>query len=223
MQQKSLAKHLLNIVVGVIPLVYLAVKWGDLPEATPLNYGVDGSINSTGNKAEFLMAIAFMSIISVGVYLLLINIHKIDPKRAKEGKSAMFDKIATGMVVFLSALELVIIQQALQPNINFFQIAILPILGALFMFLGNIMYSVKPNYFAGIRIPWTLNDDDNWKKTHRLAGVIWFIGGLLMILMALVLTPNSIRVVLNIVIMVMVLIPVIYSFVLFKQKQNSNN
>lgn len=62
---------------------------------------------------------------------------------------------------------------------------IFPLIGLLFVFLGNVMYSLKPNYFAGIRVPWTLDSDDNWKATHRVAGIVWFAGGLLFLICAL--------------------------------------
>ena len=52
-------------------------------------------------------------------------------------------------------------------------------MGLLFALLGNNMYNIKPNYFAGIRLPWTFESEDNWRKTHHLAGRFWFFGGLI--------------------------------------------
>ena len=49
---------------------------------------------------------------------------------------------------------------------------LLPLTGLLFMFIGNLMYSIKPNYFAGIRLPWTLSSDDNWRATHKVGGIV---------------------------------------------------
>jgi uncharacterized membrane protein len=84
------------------------------------------------------------------------------------------------------------------------------------------MHSVKPNYFVGIRIPWTLHDEDNWKKTHRLAGTIWFAGGILITLLSMVVSAETGAIAMQIIIGIMVLIPIAYSFILFRKKQSSN-
>ena len=56
------------------------------------------------------------------------------------------------------------------------------IIGLLFAFLGNYFKTIKPNYFIGIKTPWTLENEEVWKKTHLIGGKLWFIGGLLMAL-----------------------------------------
>ena len=223
MQQNNIAKNVLNIIVALIPLGYLAYKWSDLPSEVPLNYGLDGSVKSVGTKTEFLLVIIFMCVVSIGVYFLLTNIHKIDPKRTKEGKSAVFDKLALGVVFFMTAICIVIIQQPTHPEVNYFNYGIVPLLGLLFAFFGNLMYNIKPNYFAGIRLPWTLSDDENWRKTHRLGGALWFLGGICILISAITTTKAYNPIVLFIIILCMTIVPIIYSFILFKQKQNSTN
>jgi uncharacterized membrane protein len=92
----------------------------------------------------------------------------------------------------------------------------------LFVFLGNYMPALKPNYFAGIRLPWTLSDDDNWRRTHFLAGKIWFWGGLVFAVLTLFL-PSTFAVPLMIFsVCIMVLIPAIYSYRIFRDKSRVN-
>ena len=57
--------------------------------------------------------------------------------------------------------------------------------GLLLCLIGNYMHTIKPNYFAGLRLPWTLNNEDNWRKTHLLAGKLWFVGGLVIAILCL--------------------------------------
>jgi len=69
--------------------------------------------------------------------------------------------------------------------------------------------------FAGIRIKWTLESEENWRRTHRLAGYLWMIGGFVLIV-------NSFLVwfwvpVFFGVIIVMVITPFIYSYHLHKK------
>jgi uncharacterized membrane protein len=50
-------------------------------------------------------------------------------------------------------------------------------LALLFLFLGNYLGKVRWNWFVGIRLPWTLSSEDNWNKTHRFGGKVFFTGG----------------------------------------------
>ena len=95
--------------------------------------------------------------------------------------------------------------------------------GLLFTFLGNLMYNIKPNYFIGIRLPWTLDNENNWKLTHRLAGVTWFIGGIVCAVVALILVPKNMFPVLIGITVLLVLIPSVYSFAIFKRKDKNNS
>ena len=57
-------------------------------------------------------------------------------------------------------------------------------LGFLFAVMGNLMPKIRQNYFIGIKTPWALEDEDNWRRTHRMAGRLWFAAGLLMMLLS---------------------------------------
>ena len=87
-------------------------------------------------------------------------------------------------------------------------------MGLLFVIIGNYLPKTKQSYTMGIRIPWTLNSEENWNRTHRLAGFLWVLGGLWFIVMSFIgwslpafLAP----------LLVMVLVPVVYSYVLYKK------
>jgi uncharacterized membrane protein len=88
----------------------------------------------------------------------------------------------------------------------------------LFALIGNNMYNLKPNYFAGMRLPWTLENEDNWRATHHLAGRLWFFGGFLIALMALVLNEQWAIYSTFIIVSVLVLIPVIYSYRYYRKQ-----
>src|SRR5438309_3934620 len=94
---------------------------------------------------------------------------------------------------------------------------IFPVVGLFFAFMGNVMHSIKPNYFAGLRTPWTLEDPDNWRATHRLAGKLWFAGGLVTTVAVLLLPTVAGFIVFMGILAVLVLIPIIYSYRYFKK------
>ena len=76
--------------------------------------------------------------------------------------------------LFMSAIAVFIIYSVQQSQSKPTFIFIL--IGLLFTILGNYFKTIKPNYFIGIRTPWTLENEDVWKKTHLLGGKLWFVG-----------------------------------------------
>ena len=90
----------------------------------------------------------------------------------------------------------------------------------LFLGLGNYLASVQPNYFIGIRTPWTLEDPEIWKKTHRMAGRLWVVSCCVLLVLWLLLSTLVFHIVFYIVLLgVMVGVPVVYSYVLFARQK----
>ncbi len=214
----------INLFVFIIilsPAVYLAAVYPKLPQTVATHFGIDGKPDQFGNKRELWQAVAFFIFINTGVYLLLRNIHKVDPKKSAATSKGVLQKIAVAVVLFVTCVNILVIQSSLNNAIAFDKI-FLPSMGLLFAYIGNLMYSVKPNYFVGIRTPWALEDDENWRKTHQLAGKLWFAGGILITIITFF-TPLIAGVpVVVLVVIIMTLIPGIYSYRYFAQHKKVN-
>ncbi|MDP9040747.1 MAG: SdpI family protein, partial [Bacteroidota bacterium] len=91
--------------------------------------------------------------------------------------------------------------------------------GLLFAFIGNYMHNIKPNYFAGFRLPWTLENEENWKKTHALAGKLWFVGGIFISVICLLLPPKPSIAAFYTIMIVITLIPCVYSYRLYRKQK----
>jgi uncharacterized membrane protein len=208
------------LVIWLLPLGYLLLVYGALPAIVPIHYGLNGKPDGYSSKNEFLLIQLLMPAISACTYFLLKFLPAIDPKKKVNYGEQTFQKLGFGLIVFLAALSVTITYVTVDPDhILSMNKLLLPLIGLLFVFLGNMMYSIKPNYFAGVRTPWTLEDEGNWRATHRLAGKVWVAGGLVItIAMLLLPSPASIFVFLPCV-MVMALIPIIYSYMYFKKHQ----
>ncbi|MGB1211538.1 MAG: SdpI family protein [Lacinutrix venerupis] len=209
----SLKKELPIILIVLIPFIYLAFIWNVLPEQVPIHWNANGEIDGWGSKATLLI-IPF--ILPVLIYVILSLVPKIDPKQKIEATSKKFYNIKLLLTLFMSILALFILyssksQSFTNPNI------IIMLIGLLYVILGNYMKTIKTNYFIGIRTPWTLENDIVWKKTHKLAGKYWFIGGLLVILLGFILEPKPNMVSFIIITTIITIIPVVYSYVIFKQ------
>lgn len=214
-------RSLLFVLLALIPLIYLAYVWAGLPDIVPLQYsGSDFKPSRMGPKSEMAIGVLILCGANIFTYLLLTNIQRIDPKRADAGKSAVFAKLAAGLVFFLAALGLLIVIATAHPGTRLMEIALFPLIGLLFMFLGNYIYSVKPNYFVGIRTPWALADETNWKKTHQMGGRLFFWGGLAVLLSGLFI-PSAAQHVLLFFVIATVVITFGYSYMVFKQQQKT--
>lgn len=204
------------ILVALVPAAYLALIWDSLPEIVPVHFGADMKPDRMGNKSELWLVTSLLAAVSIGVYFLLNNLHRFDPKRKAAQTSSTFSKLAAGMVVFMSALGIIIISSAKGGTVV--QNLLFPLLGLMFAFLGNYMNNIKPNYFAGFRLPWTLSSDENWRRTHQLGGKLWFAGGLLITIVSLFLPAGVMFPVFIVVMVVITLIPIIYSYRFFKRQ-----
>src|SRR5690606_10761901 len=173
----SLIHKLTMLFLVACPVVYLIFIYPSLPETVPLHYGADMKPDRFGTKSQVWIPLAILMGGAVISYFLIMNISSFDPKVKQESQSHTMRKFATAIVVFFSVLSTNIVYSAANGEV---QSLLFIILGALFAVLGNLMYNIKPNYFIGIRLPWTLHDDENWKLTHRLAGKLWVAGGLLL-------------------------------------------
>jgi uncharacterized membrane protein len=210
--------NLLLVLIAFSPMAYLAMVWPTVPDMVPTHF--DGSFkpNAYSTKIEFLFIQLFICVLGIGLYFLLENIQKLDPKRAGKTPATVFHKLAVGELLFMTALGFVTTRLGIHPDKGMEHL-LFPLVGLLFVFLGNIMYNIKPNYFAGIRVPWTLASDYNWRKTHQLAGSLWFGGGILITMVSFILPGEVFFYVLLSIIAVMVVIPVGYSFLLFRKEQ----
>ena len=172
------------------PAAYLAIAWKGLPEKVAMHYDLKGNADRYGNKNELLVMLLILTAVNVLVFLLLTNAYRIDPKKNAGENKSRFSRIAFAVSVFIAAVLCLIIYSSTHPDTKLNASFLLAGIGLLFAFIGNYMYNIKPNYFAGIRLPWTLENEDNWKKTHLLAGKLWFAGGLLLAVLCLF-TPTG--------------------------------
>jgi uncharacterized membrane protein len=90
------------------------------------------------------------------------------------------------------------------------------LMGILFILIGNYMPKTRQNYTIGIKVPWALDNEENWNRTHRLAGYLWVAGGLILVILALAGLSNPVLMIG--VVVVFTLVPAIYSWWLHAKK-----
>lgn len=205
--------------VILVPVVYFLTKWSHLPDQVPVHYGLDGQADRFGSRNELAWVVALLTGMSIVLYLVLPRIYKIDPKKTAADNKNRLKGIAFAVVLLMSLITFMVVDSAGKPQINFQLKWIFVAIGAFWCVLGNYMYNIKPNYFAGLRLPWTLNSEDNWRKTHHLAGKLWFAAGIFIILLAFLLPQSWIIGAFMVIIFITIMIPVIYSYRLFAKSR----
>ncbi len=209
--------------IGAIPCIYLATIWNSLPDRVAMHFDSSGQPDRYGSKTELLIMIIILSVMSIVMYFVLANIYKIDPKKYAAENKDRLRRMGFIISVFMSALSCFIIYITKQENVAIGMNYIFAGIALLFSFLGNYMHNMKPNYFAGIRVPWTLNNEENWRRTHLLAGKLWFAGGFIIALLCLLLPDKIALIAFFISTAALVLIPVVYSYMLYKAGNHVNN
>ena len=195
-------------IVILLPILAGVILWDQLPEQIPSHWNAVGEVDGWSSKpfAVFgmpLILLAFQWICALGT--------GADPK--KRNHSAKIQQLVLWIIPVISALLHVIVYAvALGKEVRVE--AVMPVfIGLVLAVVGNYLPKCKQNYTIGIKIPWTLNSEENWNRTHRFAGRLWLVCGI-----ALMLTGffGGFWIFLPIVLL-MVLAPMIYSYILHRK------
>ena len=204
-------KEIPFLLIAILPFIYLAFIWNNLPDKIPMHWNGSGEIDRYGDKKELVLMLFLLTGITYFVFLV---IPKIDPKQKLQNMGNKLNNLRLILGLFMSALAVGIVYSTQQKSSN--PGFVFVIVGLLFTFLGNYFKTIKPNYFIGIRTPWTLENEEVWKKTHLMGGKLWFVGGLLMA-MTFVL-PNTIQFYAFMgITAIITIIPIVYSYLEFKK------
>jgi len=204
----SVQTELPLIGIVLIPFIYLAYVWDKLPEKVPMHWNIEGQVDRYGDKSELILIPLLLPLL---IYVLFTVIPKIDPKDKLKHMGKKYTVLKTVLTAFMSALSMMIIYAAMHEsfyNPNY----ILLLIGVLFAILGNYFKTIRANYFIGIKTPWTLESETVWKETHKLAGKIWLVGGLIIIFGSLILEKTANTILFATITVTITLIPVVYSY-----------
>ena len=214
MNNKKLVLFYVLLLIG-IPFIYAAYLYPSLPEIIPTHFNIKGEADGFGGKDSIYLGPSIMGIASLFTYFFLTYIKKIDPKRSEQMEDGLFQKFGFFTVLFLSALSMVILYATSHQGISIEKL-LFPLMGLAFAGMGLYMPNIKQNYFAGFKLPWTLDNVDNWNATHKIAGKVWLYGGIIQFVAGIIFSSVTSFVIFFIAMVVMVLVPTIYSYRMFK-------
>ncbi|MEN9701228.1 MAG: hypothetical protein RIR55_543 [Bacteroidota bacterium] len=214
--KKSTPNLLTALLILAIPFAYAAYIYPTLPQTIPTHFNMKGEADGFGERSTIFLGPGILSGVGLFTFLLLSNIKNFDPKKFKVEDEGMFKKLALFLVAFLSLLGLIITFASTAPKLNITNL-LLPLLGISFAIMGWYMPKIHQNYFAGFKLPWTLENVDNWNETHKVAGKIWIYGGIVQAIGTLILPSVAAFILFMASTFIMVIIPTVFSYRMFKK------
>ena len=210
MLKKQKIKLILTSVIILIPILVGLLLWDQIPDQVVTHWDAKGVPNGWSSK---LFAVVGLPLFLFAVHWICIIGTKADPKYANHPPKLM------SLVYWICPIVSFFCMGSIYTEALGYTVPINDIggifVGVTFIFIGNYIPKCQQNYTMGIKIPWTLNSEENWNRTHRFAGPLWMICGILFMVLTFIDYP-----ILSVaVIFVAVLAPMIYSYVYYKKHE----
>ncbi len=204
---------LITSLLCLLPMIVGLVFYKKLPEQIATHFNALGEADGYSPKT---FAVFGTGAIMLGVHLLCLFVTTADPKNRNVSDKVM-DLICWAVPAVSVYITFLLYGKALGYDFNISNITIL-LVGVLLTVIGNYLPKCRQNYTIGIKVPWALNDAENWDKTHRFGGYVFMICGILCAVMALF-VKNAYALSMPVV-LVCTTAPVVYSYLLYRKKND---
>jgi uncharacterized membrane protein len=212
MIKKNKVTLIIATLVMLIPMFIGLLLWDKLPEQIPSHWNIHGEVDGWSSKG---FAVFFFPALLMAIHWVCVFASCTDPK-AKNYHPKMIGLVLWICPVLSLILNSLVYTAALGYPIN--MEIIMPLLvGLMFIIVGNLLPKCRQSYTMGIKLPWTLANEENWNKTHRFGGKVWAVGGV--IIMATAFLGSFWLLIATMV--VMVAAPTIYSYCLYRKQTRS--
>ena len=211
-------RHVLyRALLGATLLGGTAAVWARLPERMPVHWELSGRVDRWGGRLEGAL---LLPIVFAAVWALTELLPRIDPRRANFDKMrGAYDVSISAVLTMLLVLQGVILANALGHDVPINRV-IPASLGVLLLVMGNLLPRARPNWWFGIRTPWTLSNDRVWARTHRVGGYCMAGAGVVLLATA-VAPPRWFLPMMVVAIATASVVPLVYSFVAWRQETRS--
>lgn len=199
--------------IMLAPVIYAFLVWDKLPGQLPVHFGFNGKADGFASKTGTMLIFPGLNLL---VYFALVFLPGIDPMKASyERFEKSYRMLRISISGLFSALFFLVMAYSMdlplgQPRYLF------TVLFIFFAIFGNYLKTVRPNFFIGIRTPWTLMNAESWRKTHALTGKIWFLGGLAGFILTLFLPESWLGYLMLIFILVSTILAVAASYFYYR-------
>ena len=215
MIKENKKKLILTSCVILVPIILGLILWNKLPDKIPTHWNAAGEVDGWSSK---VFGVFGLPGILLAFHWICVLATSADPKRKN------IDGKLWNIVFWICPVISMIIALLSYGTAMGAELAVEKIMcvwmGLMFIIVGNYLPKCKQSYTMGIKLPWTLNDEENWNLTHRMAGKLWVVIGFAMFLSMLL--PTFVMLAVNFsAVFVSCVIPSIYSYRLYKVKEKS--
>ncbi|MEW6171605.1 MAG: SdpI family protein [Bacillota bacterium] len=180
------------------------ILYSTLPEQMPLNWAL------------------FEPLLILGLYLSMLLLPLLDPWRRNYARfGGVYRLLRWVMVIFMTGICAISRAEAVGYDIDT-ELAVNSGVALLFIIIGNVMGQVSPNFFIGIKTPWTLANEEVWRRTHRMAAKLWVLGGLVCLALTPVRAPWGTHAFIACM-AVIGLAPIVYSLIVYRQVETQKD
>ena len=208
MIKKNLRLLVVTSVVILLPILAGVFLWDRLPQQVPNHWNMSGEVDGWSSRG---FAVFGMPLIMLAVQWITVLATMADPKKQNHSEKVL--QLIFWIIPVLNLLISVATYTSAMGGSVRMEVLSTVFIGALFVVLGNYLPKCKQNYTIGIKIPWTLSSEENWNRTHRLAGWIWVAGGVGMMIAGFL---GFFWLMIGVT-LVMSLVPCIYSYILYSK------
>lgn len=205
---KTLLKEWYILVIIFLPYILSPFIWNQVPDQIPVHWNIQGEVDSFADKFDVMV---FMPLAAIGTYFLILLAPYIDPKKRLKIDQKPLPALRLFLPALFTAIFIVMVIPAFKSGVDQTFLVYLVVTLTLLV-IGNYLRTLKPNYFIGIRTPWTLEDPENWKATHRLGSKLWISTTLIVLIVSFFVPVQVFSYVFFAGVMIMAVIPLAYSF-----------
>lgn len=204
---------IITTIICILPMILGIVFYNKLPDEVITHWNAEGVADGYSEKN---FAVFGLPLIMAGLNILIHFQINNDPKYDRMGRMmVLISKLTVPVIsVLMISASVIYSIEEYKPAVSVTKIVLI-LVSLLIILMGNYMPKCRQNYTVGIRLPWTLDDEDNWNKTHRLAGYIWMAAGVIMLIFTLLDKLNVYSMIVLIVIISAV--PAVYSYLLYRK------
>lgn len=219
MKKSDTGQELLLLLLLLLPMAYLGIIWPSLPDIIPTNFNITGTAERVGVKGDFLLLMIFLFLTNLLLYFLFRYMPHVDkPTLSNEPLAELqrkYYRIRFMIHIYLAVFSGLIIFMVSQGRPFIMERWVFTGVGVLIAGLGIYLRKLAPNYFVGVRTPWTLQSPEIWEKTHDFAGLLWISAGVVTIIAGFFMPVVTGVFVLLFLGAILAFLPYIYSFRLY--------
>ena len=206
---------LITSAVTLLPILVGLLLWDRLPAQLPTHFGIDGAADGFSGKG---FAVFGLPVMMLGFHIVIWFATRLD-KQNRGHNEKVLNLVGLIFPVISIVMSAFLYTRAMELELNLASV-LFPLLGLFFLAMGNWLPKIRQNTTLGIKLKWTLYNEENWNRTHRFGGWCWVLGGAVFLVMGFV--PAQVQLwLIPCQILLLVLAPMVYSWAYAKKQQKA--